>query len=95
MEARAQHGDTGLLLAAAAGHLSIVDRLLAAQADKDAQNDFGDTALIIASRNGNVSLVKRLLAAGAATRIRNHDRATAADVAKARSFRDVLALLEG
>jgi ankyrin repeat protein len=84
-----------LLLAAAAGQMPIVDRLLAAQADKDAQNEFGDTALIIASRNGAVSLVKRLLAAGVATRIRNRDRATAADVAEARSFRDVLALLKG
>jgi ankyrin repeat protein len=82
-----------LLLATAAGHLSIVDGLLAKQADKDAQNEFGDTALIIASRNGDVSLVKRLLGAGAATRVRNHDRATAADVAQARSFRDVIALL--
>ncbi|MDB6087061.1 MAG: hypothetical protein JWN43_4942 [Gammaproteobacteria bacterium] len=94
-DARTQHGDTALLLAAAAGHLPIVDRLLAAEVDKDAQNEFGDTALIIASRNGDVSLVKRLLAAGAATRIRNLDRATAADVAEARSFRDVLALLKG
>jgi ankyrin repeat protein len=94
VEARTQHGDTALLLAAAAGHLSIVDRLLAAQADKDTQNEFGDTALIIASRNGDVSLVKRLLAAGAATRIRNHDRETAADVAEARAFRNVLALLK-
>jgi serine/threonine-protein phosphatase 6 regulatory ankyrin repeat subunit B len=94
VEARTQHGDTALLLAAAAGHLSIVDRLLAAQADKDAQNEFGDTALIIASRNGDVSLVKRLLAAGAGTRVRNRDRETAADVAEARAFRNVLALLK-
>lgn len=94
-EARTQHGDTALLLAAAAGHLSIVDRLLAAQADKDAQNEFGDTALIIASRNGDVSLVRWLLAAGAATLVRNRDRETAADVAEARSFRNVVALLKG
>jgi ankyrin repeat protein len=84
-----------LLLATAAGHLPVVDGLLAKQADKDAQNEFGDTALIIASRNGDVALVKRLLAAGATTRIRNRDRATAADVAQARSFRDVIALLKG
>jgi len=95
VEARTKHGDTALLLATAAGHLPAVNSLLAKQADKDAQNEFGDTALIIASRNGDVSLVKQLLAAGAATRIRNQDRATAADVAQARSFREVLALFKG
>jgi ankyrin repeat protein len=82
------------LLATAAGHLSVVSSLLAKQVDKDTQNEFGDTALIIASRNGDVSLVKRLLDAGAATRIRNRDRATAADIAEARSLRNVLALLK-
>ncbi|MFL6605482.1 MAG: ankyrin repeat domain-containing protein [Steroidobacteraceae bacterium] len=95
IEARTKLGDTALLLATAAGDLAVVDSLLAKRADKDAQNEFGDTALIIAGRNGNLSLVKRLLAAGATTRIRNQDRATAADVAEARSFRDVAALLKG
>ena len=93
IEARTKQGNTPLLLAAAAGDLSVVDSLLAKRADQDAQNEFGDTALIIASRNGNAALVKRLLAAGATTRIRNRDRATAADVAAARSFREVVALL--
>jgi ankyrin repeat protein len=95
LEARTNSGDTALLLAVAMAHPLIVDRLLSARADKDAQNRFGDTALIIASRNGDVSLVKRLLAAGASTRIRNQDRATAADIAEARAFRDVLGLLKG
>jgi ankyrin repeat protein len=60
----------------------------------DAQNDFGDTALIIASRNGNLALVQRLLGAGASTRLRNKNRASAADVAQARSFAAVTALLK-
>ena len=75
--------------------MPIVDKLLGMHADKDAQNGFGDTALIIASRNGDAALVKRLLAAGVATRLRNGDKATAEDVAVARSFRNVAQLLRG
>jgi len=51
--------------------------------------------LIIASRNGDTAVVKRLLAAGADTRIRNRDRATAADIAQSRSFQNVVSLLKG
>ena len=60
----------------------------------DAQNEFGDTALIIASRNGSVALVQQLLRAGASTRLRNKNRASAADVAQARAFPAVAALLK-
>jgi ankyrin repeat protein len=67
--------------------------LLAARADQDAQNGFGDTALIIAARNGNGALVRRLLAAGASTKLRNHDRAAAVDIAEARNFTQVAAVL--
>jgi serine/threonine-protein phosphatase 6 regulatory ankyrin repeat subunit B len=84
-----------LLIAANAGALEIVDKLLARQADKDAQNEFGDTALIIASRNGNTALARRLVTAGASTRLRNKDRLTAADVAAARSFPGLADLLKG
>ena len=57
-------------------------------------DEFGDTALIIASRNGSAALVKRLLSAGASSRLRNKDRATAADVARARAFPAIEALLK-
>jgi ankyrin repeat protein len=66
---------------------------MAARADKDSQNEFGDTALIIASRNGDAKTVRVLLDAGASTKLRNQDRATAADIATARDFDQVLALL--
>lgn len=95
IEARTRDGDSPLLLAAARGRLDMVDRLLVARADKDAQNRFGDTALIIASRNGDLPVVKRMLAAGASIRLRNSDRATAADVAEARAFQNVAALFKG
>jgi hypothetical protein len=38
--------------------------------------------------------VRRLLSAGASTRLRNKDRATAADVARARSFAAISELLK-
>jgi len=76
-----------------AGAVEIVDKLLTRRADKDIQNEFGDTALIIASRNGNAALVQRLLSAGASTRLRNKDRASAADVARARAFSAIFELL--
>jgi ankyrin repeat protein len=82
-----------LLLAASGGHTAVVATLVAAHADKDAQNEFGDTALIIASRNGDAKTVRQLLDAGASAKLRNLDRATAADVAAARDFGQVLALL--
>jgi ankyrin repeat protein len=82
-----------LLLAASASAEEIVAKLLAARVEKDAQNEFGDTALIIASRNGNTALVRQLLKSGASTRLRNKNRASAADVAKARAFTGIVALL--
>jgi ankyrin repeat protein len=83
-----------LHLAAASGQGAIASVLLAAHADKDAQNQFGDTPLLIASRRGDAELVRILLAAGASTKLRNHDRVSAADVAHAREFTAITALLE-
>ena len=83
------------MLAASAGSEAIVTKLLAAHADKNAQNAFGDTALIIASRSGNEVLVRRLLASGASTRLRNQDRLSAEDVAAARAFPSIIKLLNG
>ena len=48
---------------------------------------------MIASRNGDAKTVRVLLDAGASTKLRNQDRATAADIATARDFDQVLALL--
>jgi ankyrin repeat protein len=93
VDARNPRGDTPLLLAASGAHASVVSALLAARADKDAQNEFGDTALIIASRNGDAAIVRLLLSAGASTKLRNQDRVAAEDVAAARDFNQVLALL--
>jgi ankyrin repeat protein len=72
----------------------VVEKLLAQRVEKDTQNEFGDTALIIASRNGNTALVQRLLSAGASTRLRNKNKASAADVAGARAFTAIAELLK-
>jgi ankyrin repeat protein len=94
VDSRNMLGDTPLHLAAGSGHADIASALLAARADKDAQNKFGDTPLIVASRVGDATVVKALLAAGASTKLRNQDRAAAADVAQARDFGTVAALLK-
>jgi ankyrin repeat protein len=77
-----------------AGAVEVAEKLLAQHVDKDTQNEFGDTALIIASRNGNAVLVQRLLSAGASTRLRNKNKASAADVARARAFTAIADLLK-
>jgi ankyrin repeat protein len=59
----------------------------------DVQNNFGDTALIIASRRGDYGVVRTLLTAGASALLRNQDKRTAEDIAEARAFTKVAALL--
>jgi ankyrin repeat protein len=76
------------------GQGDVVQQLLAAHADPDAQNEFGDTPLIIASRRGDLGLVRRLLEAGAGSRLRNRDHSTAADIAQARGFHKIAEVLE-
>jgi ankyrin repeat protein len=58
-------GTTALMLAAAAGWLSVVEALLEAGADVTARNRKGQTALTLAARNGHAAVVERLRRAGA------------------------------
>ncbi|KAI0976277.1 hypothetical protein F4678DRAFT_482490 [Xylaria arbuscula] len=51
--------------AAESGHLRIVERLLAANADVNAADRHGRTALQTAAKNGHVKVVEKLLTAGA------------------------------
>ena len=54
-------GYTALMLAAEAGHLTVVDRLLAACAYASAVAPNGDSALLLACRSGYVAVATRLL----------------------------------
>jgi ankyrin repeat protein len=85
-EARSAGADAPLRFAAEAGHLRILTRLLERRVQVDATDEFGETALMVAARNGDVQISVRLLSAGANARLRNRERATAADLAEARGF---------
>ena len=78
--------ETPLRVAADAGRARIVDLLLDHRPRVDAVDAFGDTALMAAARVGDLDVCLRLLRAGANARLRNRERATAADLAEARGF---------
>ncbi|KAJ9664651.1 hypothetical protein H2201_005165 [Coniosporium apollinis] len=59
------HRDKALLLAAAVGHLKVVEVLLAAGVDSNAAGVFGTTPLHAAARGGHLEAIERLLAANA------------------------------
>jgi ankyrin repeat protein len=65
---------------------AIVAALLKRKPELDAVDAFGETALMAAARNGDTEISAQLLAAGANSRLRNRDRATAAELAEWRGF---------
>ena len=75
-----------LRVAAESGQAKIVALLLDRKPPLDATDAFGDTALMAAARNGDAATCVSLLSAGANPRLRNRDRATAAELAEARGF---------
>ena len=64
-EAKTVFGRTALTRASEFGHLSIVNALLAAGANKDKAADEGYTPLHVSAYGGHLEVVKALLAAGA------------------------------
>jgi len=57
-----QAGQTALMLASSRGRDDVVEMLLEAGADVNAQDDDGSTALMCAAEHGAISVVKLLLA---------------------------------
>jgi ankyrin repeat protein len=65
LNARDRYGQTGLMLAAHAGHAEVVDVLIDAGADLDHAAKFTLTALMLAVVAGHRAVAARLAAAGA------------------------------
>eukprot|EP00753_Platysulcus_tardus_P001628 PLAT11418.1.p1 GENE.PLAT11418.1~~PLAT11418.1.p1 ORF type:complete len:185 (-),score=47.05 PLAT11418.1:360-878(-) len=98
--ARDKYGSTPLYLAVDKGHESVVAALLEAGADVNAAAEDGWTPLFAAAFYGHQALVEYLLAAGADKSVKSvavcdeHEAgSTAADVALAKGFESIHALL--
>lgn len=92
--ARDRHGQTGLMLAAHAGHLAVVQHLIDAGADLNITAKFGLSALMLAVIAGHKEIAQALAGAGADLTLRGTAAPgfagkTAADLAAARGWDDV------
>jgi len=81
VNAKNEHGNTALILAAKKGNVEMVNDLLKKGAYVDAQNKDGHTALIVAAIYGNVEVVNDLLKKGADVNAKNKHGNTALIVA--------------
>eukprot|EP01063_Lacrimia_lanifica_P019339 TRINITY_DN2650_c0_g1_i1.p1 TRINITY_DN2650_c0_g1~~TRINITY_DN2650_c0_g1_i1.p1 ORF type:complete len:4276 (+),score=1824.49 TRINITY_DN2650_c0_g1_i1:119-12946(+) len=89
-EARdAADGLTALMLAARVNNVGIINQLLAARANINAQDSNGDTPLIHACEMGNIGVVEALVSAGADVGIQNARHFTALMRACVRGHTDV------
>ena len=64
-DARDEHGQTALMLAATAGHLAVVERLIEVGADLDVTAKSDLTATMLAVTNGHYDVARALARAGA------------------------------
>ena len=85
-------GQTPLMLAVMKGSLSIVELLLAAGSNPNAQDYTGTTALMLIW-DCDLEITKALIEAGADQRLRNKEGETALDIAKRKKQRKIMALL--
>ena len=87
-------GNVGLIPAVRDSDLAEIERLLAAGADINLQDEDGWTALHWAALNRYSNIVTHLLAAGADTDLRNSDGLTAAQRARKRGHHDIVKIIE-
>lgn len=87
---------TPLIRAAHDGHVGIVESLLKADADPDAESSLGRTSLHVAAHANRVPVVRLLLDAKADTQVRDIYERTAMDYAKSYGeSTEVITMLEG
>jgi hypothetical protein len=60
VDQRDQGGDTALLVAAAKGHIAVIDTLLAHGASVNARNRAGDCSVLVAARGAHWAVLRRL-----------------------------------
>jgi hypothetical protein len=60
VDQRDQRGDTALLVAAAKGHIAVIDTLLAHGASVNARNRAGDCSVLVAARGAHWAVLRRL-----------------------------------
>ena len=92
--ARDPHGQTGLMLAAHAGHLAAVQLLVDHRVDLNVTAKFGLSAVMLAVTAGHKEIARVLARAGADLRLRGTGAPgfagkTAADLAGARGWNDL------
>ena len=73
--------------------VEMVDSLLKAEANVNAENENGDTPLHLATRNGTVEMVDSLLKAGADVNAENENGYTPFDIADSKGFEKIKDLL--
>ncbi|MCH8266027.1 MAG: ankyrin repeat domain-containing protein, partial [Acidobacteria bacterium] len=86
-------GLTALHLASQLGHASIVEALVAADADLDRKTPNGATPLRLASRSGHVAAMEALLVAGANVDTQDDEGGTALIVASQEGHEQIVRIL--
>lgn len=82
-----------LAYAAFNGHAELIELLLDAGADLNAQSENGSTALMVACRNGHIEVVKQLLARNANTHLQNQQGETALQIARKNKNEEIARLI--
>lgn len=90
---KSRHGYTALMAASERGQKLVVERLLKANADVHALNQFGWDALMLAAVNGHQDVVRLLIAAGANVRYRSPSGETALLLAERGNHSEVVRIL--
>jgi serine/threonine-protein phosphatase 6 regulatory ankyrin repeat subunit B len=83
-------GRTALMLAAGAGHVELLHKLLTAKADVNFTNDRGGTALMYAATGGDPNSVELLLSHGASVNIKAANGWTAVTLASAKGYETIV-----